>query len=192
MRWRNMPMTTMPMTRAMTAVLMFAMLVAAGCSGSDSADTTSSTTEVVSDTTTTSTTEAPLEAGTQLYVYNPSIGDCFERRELDVVPGDDNKQTEITLKLPCDLPHRNEIFDVIDYPSTPDYPGEPTLRDYAKRNCVRGFQDFVGSEYELSSLEIGYVIPTPQNWGPGRERIGCYVYDSTGERLVGSMRGSQR
>lgn len=174
------------MIAAITAV----SVVAGGCTG-DGAETVTTTTSPPPPETTT-TTEAPLSAGTQLFVYNPSIGDCFDKRELETKPASGSKQTDITLELPCDLPHQNEVFDVVEYPTTKDYPGETTLRDFAKKNCIRNFTAFVGSEYELSTLEVGYVIPTEENWAPGRERVGCYVYDPKAERSVGSLRGSAR
>lgn len=172
------------------AVIAIGVVITAGCKGDDKGPVTTTTGAPPPETTT--TTEAPLSAGTQLFVYNPSVGDCFDKRTLDTKPTGGATQTDITLKLPCALPHQNEVFDVVEYPSTHDFPGETTLRDFAKKNCTRNFAAFVGTEYEVSKLEVGFVIPRRENWGPGRERIGCYLYDVTGDRLAGSMRGSAR
>lgn len=165
----------------------------AACSGGGS-DSSTATTEPP-DTTTTTLVEAPLESGTQLFVFNPSVGDCFDRRILDPEMTGNTKQTEITLLLACDLPHRNEVFDVVTYRS-PDgstgYPGETTLRTYAKRNCIANFADYIGTEYELSVFDVGYVIPNETNWVPGNPAIGCYVYDPTRELTIGSARDARR
>lgn len=178
---------------APACALVLALLAAAGvagCSGSDSTPAATTTTTAPAETTT-STTEAPLEAGKQLFVYTPAVGDCFDRRTLTEKSA--SGQSEIVLKLDCTLPHENEVFDVVDYPDPPkDYPGEETLRSFARRACVRNFAAYVGAPYETSTLEIGYVIPTDPDWGSRRTRIGCTLVDASGKRLVGSMRGSGR
>jgi hypothetical protein len=173
----------------LAAALLFGA-AATGCSGSDST-TAPSTTTTAPPETTTSTSEAPLEAGKQLFVYAPAVGDCFDRRTLTEKSA--SGQSEIVLKLDCALPHENEVFDVVDFPDPPkDYPGEETLRSFARRACVRNFASYVGAPYETSALEIGYVIPTEPDWGSRRTRIGCTLVDASGKRLVGSMRGSAR
>lgn len=166
----------------------------AGCSGDDNEATT--TTTVVPETTTTTLIAAPLEAGTQLYVYNPSINDCFEKRLLDPQVTGKEKQVEITLLLPCELPHRNEVFDIVtfDISETDEgaYPGESALRAFAKRECITNFASYVGLDYELSILEVGYVIPTATNWVPSNPVIGCYVFDPTVELSIGSLRNARK
>jgi len=172
------------------AALVGLAVVVSGCSGSDQAETVVTTTTVPPETTT-STTEAPLEAGRQLFVYAPAVGDCFDRRTLTEKSA--SGQTDIVLKLDCDLPHEHEVFDVVDFPNPPEvYPGEEPLRAFARRVCVKNFAAYVGAPYETSVLEIGYVIPTAPNWGSGRTRIGCTLTDSSGKRLTGSMRDSKR
>jgi hypothetical protein len=174
---------------AVALVIAFAL---SGCSGDDG--TSASDTVPVAPIETTTTTEPPLEAGEQIFVYSPEVNDCFDRRLLegpsDVGP---QGQSEIVLRLDCDLPHRYEVFEVLDYPEPgPDHPGEDPMQAFARRECVVSFGPFVGERYEVSELEIGYYLPSPTEWDQGMRRIGCYLYDVAGESLVGSMRGSTR
>ena len=73
-----------------------------------------------------------------------------------------------------------------------DYPGETTMREFARRNCTDGFEAYVGRPYETSELEVGYYLPSSSEWESGARRIGCYLYDVGGDKLVGSVQGSGR
>lgn len=199
---RRSPRIRRSRSRSITAVLVSttaALLLAIAASCSDGESESSTSTTQATDSTTTTLVPAPLESGTQLFVFNPSIGDCFEKRLLEPDKTKSNKQTEVTLLLPCELPHRSEVFDVITYVA-PDgssdgssgFPGEPALRAYAKKLCVTNFAAYVGLEYELSVLEMGFVIPSESNWVPGHPTLGCYLYDPNNDLVVGSFRDSRR
>jgi hypothetical protein len=176
---------------AVLAGFLAALLSAAGCAGG--AGGGSSTTQTTAPAETTTTTEPPLSAGKEVFVYTPAIGQCFDRRQLDEKPATGPQQTDIVLLLDCSLPHQNEVFDVLEMPGAGrDYPGEPALTDYARKTCAGAFAGYVGREYELSELEIGYYLPSSSEWGSGAHSLGCYVYDVNGDKLVGSMRGSGR
>ncbi len=178
---------SLPVVLAGAAVLT-ALLSA--CSGKDT-NQTSTTTGAPPPTETTTTTEAPLEAGKQIFVYVPAVGDCFDKRK---VAGQANKQTEIVLKLDCTLPHQYEVFGVVDYtlpdPKDLTYPGDELLRRFAKTECPKQYQAYVGQAYELSKYEIGYVIPPEANW-PSNRKIGCTVVDGTGNRLATSVKDAK-
>ncbi len=160
------------------------------CSGTET-NQTSTTTGTPPPPETTTTTEAPLEAGKQIFVYVPAVGDCFDKRK---VAGQANKQTEIVLKLDCSLPHQYEVFGTTDFvlpdPKDTAYPGDEVLRRFAKIECPKQYQDYVGQAYELSRYEIGYVIPPEANW-PSNRKIGCTVVDNTGNRLGASVKGAK-
>ncbi|WP_208027182.1 septum formation family protein [Rhabdothermincola sediminis] len=170
--------------------LLVAALGMVGCSGGSSNEVVTTTTTEAAPTTT--TTEAPLDAGQQIFVYVPQVGDCFDRRKIER-SASTSGQTDIVLKLDCSLPHRNEVYAVLDYPASDDtFPGEKALETFAKQECPRRFEGYVGKQYELSDLEIGYQLPDSTNWRRGTQKIGCYVYDLNGNRLVGTVQGSAR
>jgi hypothetical protein len=182
----------------MTGVVALMLLAVTACGGDGSPPTATDTTASTAPPETTTTTEAPIEAGQVLYVYRPGVGDCFDRRRLEPDQGGER----IVLLLDCSLPHMSEVFSVVtvteddlnraaDIPGSV-YPGEDALIDVAKRRCTQPFGDFVGRPYELSELELGWVVPTPEQWDNGYRLIGCTVYDANGERLVGSQAGTDR
>jgi hypothetical protein len=172
----------------LVVVLTAVSLAALGCSGGQGADDETTTTEAPPETTT--TTEAPLEAGTQLYVYTPAVGDCFDRRTVDPPPDQVGRvPSRVVLKLDCILPHQYEIFEVLGYPfAGEDHPGDDALETYAQQTCPASFEPYVGQPYEISELEIGSYLPTATEWEEGARTIGCSLYDLTAERMVGTAR----
>lgn len=167
------------------------LAIMSSCSGDSGPGAVATTTTVAPETTT--TTEPPVDAGTQVFVYTPEVGDCFDRRQLPAEQAGAGGQTEIVLLLDCALPHQNEVFALVDYPSSGEpFPGEEALEAFAQRECPASFEGFVGRPYEVSELEIGFHFPTESNWSAGSRVIGCYVYDLDGDKLIGSMQGSAR
>ena len=174
-------------------VAVVALLGAGACSGDDSDLSAETTTTAAPETTT--TTEPPIEAGTQLdpLYYVPEVGECFDRRK--VVPEFEEKQIDVILLLDCQLLHQFEIFGVVEFPLPEDgdtsWPGDDAVRDVARAECSKQFDDYVGAPYETSQLEIGYVLPPEDNFSMN-QLIGCYLYDPAHDRTAGSAQGAAR
>ena len=231
-----------PLRRAAAALAAAGALAAVvGCSGDDgaSAPTTTGTTAPAP---TTTTTEAPTEAGERVYVYEPQVGDCFDRRTLESEEGGER----IVLLLDCALPHQFEVFAVAEIdeaalppplvtttttapppppptevdpegnpveagppegtpdeaeattttsttaPPAPGWPGQEVLERFARRVCPPPFDAWVGVPYELSELEISWVLPEEQDWLEGERTMACTIYDPATERLSGTTAGIAR
>lgn len=179
---------------APAAALTVALLVLAGCAGTDDSGGKAATGTTIAVGTTT-TTEAPVEAGEKIYVYVPEVGDCYDKRRIAAQGG---TQTEIVLKLDCALPHEKEIFAIVEYPA-PDpkttdpkareFPGDDALRRFGRLECPKQFRAYVGTGYEVSSLEIGFLMPAESNW-PSNRKISCLLQAPNGARRSGTARGS--
>ena len=193
------------------ATALAATLTSCGGGAGESAATTSTTTTIPE---TTTTTEAPEAMGQVAYVYRPGEGDCFDRRRL----GEDGAGERVVLLLDCSLPHTYQVFAVFDFddsvlPRTgpvyggtplaegssggaptgpPDWPGEDTLAEAAKRNCPPRFAEWIGVTYERSELELGWIVPSEEQWIEGDRLIGCTVWDPFNERMTGDSRGIAR
>lgn len=176
----------------LVAVTLAAVLVGSACAGGDGASTPA-TTDPPPPPETTTTTEPPLDAGEQVFVFEPSIGTCFDRRRIEAAPTQARGATEIVLILDCSLPHEYEVFAVLAPPGDPAvFPGNDALARFAKATCVDSFAGFVGVPYERSELEIAYDLPTAAAWEQGVRVIGCSVTELDGRKLVGSARGAAR
>jgi hypothetical protein len=158
-----------------------------GCAAQpEGSPSTTTATTVVPDTST-STTELPLTAGKQISYYVPVVGDCFDLRQLDP-----KKPDTVVLKLDCNLPHDNEVFGVFDV-AEKDFPGQEILDSEGKMQCPKQFKPYVGMPYETSVYAMGYYTPTAADWGQGiRHVTGCYVSDPKGNKLTGSVKGSNK
>lgn len=150
----------------------------------------------VDESSTPTTTEpAPLDPtdipGEPINQYNLGVRDCFDQIE----DRRDGLPVTITTKLPCDDPHHFEVFAQFTYPAEHPsiFPGDAVIRDYAIASCYRVFPAWVGSEYELSELEIGVIIPTQTNFEDDAARyrgIHCWVERTDGEPMIGTSKDS--
>lgn len=186
------------MTVRPAALLLATILFVAGCSGGGSEPTTTTEAAATESPETTTTTEAPAEAGHVVHVYVPNVGECFDRRRLQPEEG----AGMVVLLLDCSLPHTYQVFAAFavdeaalaegDDAPAEGYPGEDPLADEAKRICPEHFEDWVGTPYELSELEMAWIVPTEEGWGNGDRTIACTLYDPSSERMAGTQQGAQR
>jgi len=128
-----------------------------------------------------------VEAG-DLDVTELRAGDCFD------MPSGSENATEVmdVQALPCSESHENEVYVTTNYVSSDSYPGETAIWDYADQFCLTAFDTFVSIAYEDSLLDFGYFYPSEEGWAEGDHAITCVLYDYSGARLTGSMRGVAR
>jgi hypothetical protein len=189
------------------------LLLALAASGLAACSTTSGGTPVTLSTTTTvpvgedgptttTTAEPPASAGKELYVYAPVEGDCIDLRatgqdgpattrtnpEDDATPRGEN---ELILRLPCDLPHQYEVISVVTAEVAGDTDDDAAYLTLASTRCPAAFATYIGTPYQDSELEVGWVLPAPSQRAQGGGQIGCLAYTGDG-KLTGTVRGSRR
>lgn len=198
-----------PLRRAVhAAVVLLSVTVAGACGGEDTADrvigANESTTSTAADTngstttaaaqdvtSTTASTLPPLEPGQQeLWVFTLELGDCFNER-IRSASGD---EVETIVKVPCEDAHDNEVYASEEFPGElgGTYPGNSVLTGEADSTCLDAFESFVGTIYVLSELEIATAVPSLESWIDGDRSLACILFDASGEKLVGTMRDSNR
>jgi hypothetical protein len=166
--------------------LSLATLASTGCSDDgatgdeppDAADATA----LVGDATT--STSEPLPVGEPVTRFSLAVGDCIN----------DYPAIDVLTRVGCDTPHDREVFHAESHPAPfgERWPGDLQMQEFALSRCYEQFAAFAGTLYEVSRLEIGAITPTQQNFEDARARyrtITCFVHDSDGAELVGSMRG---
>jgi hypothetical protein len=122
-----------------------------------------------------------VDAGT-LDAFEIHLGDCFDdpdsyADEFSSLPG-----------VPCAEPHDNEAFSVFDLTMS-SYP-EYDIAEISESSCVERFPAYVGRDYESSALDVVTMYPSPESWAQGDREVVCALYDMSGEKLVGSVRGA--
>ncbi len=124
---------------------------------------------------------AIVEAGT-LDAFQVRLGDCFDdpdtySEEFSSLPG-----------VPSSEPHDNEAYAVFDL-TLESYP-EYEIADISESSCIDRFESYVGRDYETSALDVVTMYPTKESWAQNDREVVCALYDMSGEKLVGSVRGS--
>lgn len=108
-------------------------------------------------------------------------GDCYNEVLADEV--------ETLPMVDCDAPHDNEAYASYEVEAE-FYPGELAFENEAIARCGPLFEEYVGSSYEISRLDFGWLFPTIESWIDGDRRIDCVLFDYDYNKLTGSMRNS--
>ncbi len=198
----------------MPALVALVALLAAACSGdeatsgSPTADPAAAAAQALEDAgaASTTTTAAPVTTSTErtepldptsvpgaiVNQYTLGLGDCFDQLR-DIQNG---LPVTITTKLGCNTPHEFEVFHQLTFPVgfPAIFPGEKVMTEFALRSCYLEFEGWVGSQYEVSTLEIEVLTPTRENFEDDAARyrgIHCFVHLSNGDPLEGPTRRSE-
>ena len=188
---------------ALATVLVATLAAACSTTSGGTPVTLSTTTTAGADAgpTTSTTAEPSASAGQELFVYAPVEGDCIDLRATgDQGPVTTRSQpdenatprspNELILRLPCDLPHQYEVIAVVEA-GLPGEPDEAALETAAKRLCPPAFAGYIGTPYESSEVEVGWILPSGDRLALGTQEIGCLAFEPTG-KLTGSLRGTAR
>jgi hypothetical protein len=101
-----------------------------------------------------------------------------------------------TLKtIDCSKPHGSEVFAVFKWAGSEtddQYPGDSPVQDKAVSGCQDGFQPYVGSSVDTTSLSGTALKPTVDSWKKGDRTFICLAYTSDGSQLTGSVKGSNK
>jgi len=129
--------------------------------------------------------------GTVISHYNLRTNDCFDREE-QLVSG---QSLITTTRLPCDEPHRFQVFAQLEYPAEHPsvYPGDDVMEDFALLSCYRHFEPWVDAVYETSELEISVLTPNQIDFEDDMNHyrgIHCAVHRLDGDPLMGTARSS--
>ena len=123
-------------------------------------------------------------------VFKVSVGQCFATPE--------QVQAELAdiQSVPCDGPHRQEAYAVVDYQAPTGvqgdaYPGDAALAAYADAACAQSFQEYVGISYLDSSLYFTYLLPSARSWQESGDRSVICFATTTGEELSSTVKGTR-
>jgi hypothetical protein len=127
---------------------------------------------------------ALVETGSEL-VTELATGDCF-----DMTDGvDEERQTFVDVTT-CGEMHHFEVFaePVLDDVA---FPGDDEVTRLGDEACYESFAGYVGSSWEDSALDYGWLTPTEDSWTAGDREVTCYLMtDPEGE--TASLAGSGR
>jgi hypothetical protein len=130
-------------------------------------------------------------------VQDFELGDCFDDNSDAPVASTDTSFVDAQVELvPCSGLHDAEVYHVFDFsaPADTPYPGDGPLFDAAVDACLAQFEPFVGAPYETSSLDMYFLVPSPDGFSRFDDReIVCAAINLDGSPLGGgTVRGSRR
>ena len=120
-------------------------------------------------------------AGPSSDVFTLSVGDCLGEAEL-------GSELESVTVLPCDEPHKSEIYASVTLADT-EFPGLEAITAEADVRCLEGFETFTGGPWADSAYDFTYLHPTEGSWARGDREILCQIYDPAGP-TTGSLEGA--
>lgn len=139
--------------------------------------------------------EAPTPApeGRIVDKYELEIEECFNR--YDILNELLDEVQEFTTVVDCRRPHDGEIFASFFHPAEAGapYPGSAAMLEWSNIACLGAFEEFVGTPFVLSALEIGTIRPIEEFWedeARTHREVLCYVF-APDAQLSGPMRGSE-
>jgi hypothetical protein len=120
-------------------------------------------------------------------VLSLDVGTCFH--DGDAITDQRSEVTDVPV-VDCGGPHDNEVYSTYQM-ADGVYPGEERVYDTADSECLASFEDYVGTSFEASQLDFGWLAPTQQTWDEANDReVICFLYDRDFAKLTGSMRSA--
>ncbi|HVM27677.1 MAG TPA: septum formation family protein [Mycobacteriales bacterium] len=117
---------------------------------------------------------------TDVALEDVAVGQCLATQEAE--------QIATVPVVPCETPHEEEVFAVLEYPDG-EWPGDEGVEQQGSELCEAPFAEYVGTRYEESGLFLYPVTPTEKGWkGFGDRSLICVIYSET--PLTASVRGT--
>jgi len=121
-----------------------------------------------------------VEAGV-LDAFDLRVGDCYNGDQVEV---------SRVMTVPCADGHDFEIFHSFNLDQEV-FPAPEELTDLSIKGCLREFELFVGSSFDVSSLNLSWLYPTEQSWAElGDRQVMCSVRPVDELPRQGSARGT--
>ncbi|MEM9131664.1 MAG: septum formation family protein [Actinomycetota bacterium] len=127
--------------------------------------------------------------------FDLQIGYCFnspggDDEETTTTEAGEGSEVERVTVVSCGDAHDFEIFHTFELDDG-TYPAPEELENLWIQGCLARFEDFVGSSFDESMLDISAIFPTERSWDElGDREVLCSVTAVDGEPRAGSARGS--
>jgi hypothetical protein len=126
-----------------------------------------------------------FEAGT-ISIYDVHPGQCIDF-------ADDSDNVRDVPRRDCDEPHDGEVFLVSSVGDPDEFPGVSELDRRAEAVCIGdAFEQYVGTAYDDSELNVTYVTPSEDSWAAGDRDVVCVATLPDGDKLTATVEGSNQ
>lgn len=114
-----------------------------------------------------------------------AVGDCFDN------PTTAGEVIQDVQHVPCNEPHDNEVFVVLDHPAADGaaYPGVSGFDTFTAESCIPQFEPYTGrSPDNEATLGYSYYAPTSEGWTDGDHEVICYLFNSDETKLTAPLK----
>lgn len=116
-------------------------------------------------------------------VATAEVGDCVNMSDFE------GEVTEIPT-VDCSEEHDAQVFFLAEM-TDDEFPGQEGVQAAAEEQCLPAFEDFVGTGYQESSLDINFIGPSEDTWDQADDReVICVLYTMDGSTSTESFEGS--
>ncbi|WP_168211887.1 septum formation family protein [Ruania zhangjianzhongii] len=116
-------------------------------------------------------------------VATAEVGSCVNTSDFE------GEITEIPT-VDCSEEHDAQVFHLFDMDDG-DFPGDDAISTAAEEQCLPAFEEFVGADYQESSLDINFIGPSQDTWDQADDReVICVLYTMDGSTSTESFEGS--
>ena len=116
-------------------------------------------------------------------VATAEVGACVNTSDFE------GEITEIPT-VDCSEEHDAQVFHTFDMDDG-DFPGDDAISTAVEEQCLPAFEEFVGADYQESSLDINFIGPSQDTWDQADDReVICVLYTMDGSTSTESFEGS--
>jgi Septum formation len=123
-------------------------------------------------------------------VFQIKVGECFN----DETP--EGETVSSVQKVDCAEPHIWEAYkSIIIDEGDGTYPGEDVVTGQSETDCKAAFQEYVGIDYDSSTLYLSFYYPTEETWTQINDREILCIVTTTEDfttKTTGSVKGSAK
>ena len=171
--------------RIIGVLILGAVLAVGGACGSDDDDVATGPSET--------TRDRQEDDGGTVDADDLEVGDCFDDpKDAEANEGDISFEASEVETVPCNQPHDNEVFLLVNAEGEADapFPGNEALEAQAQEQCLAEFPRYVGLGLEESIYNYGHLLPSEETWANGDREIVCIAYHGDLMQISKSVRGS--
>jgi hypothetical protein len=103
--------------------------------------------------------------GESVHASDLRVGDCIKDPPGGFLPS-------WLKRVPCDLPHKGEVYAALTMPDAPDYPGDTAMQRFGD-NCNPEFAKYAPTAPVGPTFGRHALYPTPESWQDGDRRVVC-------------------
>lgn len=98
------------------------------------------------------------------------VGDCLQIRDIT-----EGGEVDGVPTVDCGEAHDGQVVHIFDLPDG-DFPSNEEVLAAVEKDCREGFETFVGTAFDESTLALNWLSPVEEGWENGDRSVQCVAY----------------